>query len=150
TVDAVFTVSLSAASSSSITVDYMTLDGTATSVDNDYLPRVGTVTFPANDTSPQTISVSVVGDIKVEPDETFFVSLTATPGITIARGQGAGTIRNDEAPCTYSISPSSATWDFDVHGGNITVNAPPGCSWTGSSNVGWLLVDNPNCAAGVG
>src|SRR5262245_1337938 len=58
TVDAVFTVSLSAASSSTVTVNYSTADGTASVADNDYTSRSGTVTFLASDASPQSIRVA--------------------------------------------------------------------------------------------
>ncbi len=66
----IFTVSLSNPSFQPITVDYATADGTATTADNDYSSTSGTLTFAANETS-KTISVSVNGDNKFEPNETF-------------------------------------------------------------------------------
>src|SRR5205823_1627632 len=52
TVNANFSVSLSAASPQSITVDYSTTNGTATAP-ADYVAKSGTLTFPANSTTPQ-------------------------------------------------------------------------------------------------
>jgi hypothetical protein len=69
-VDAVFTVSLSASSSQTVTVDYATADGTATA-GSDYVASSNTLSFPAG-TITQTISVVVNGDMLGEPDETFF------------------------------------------------------------------------------
>jgi len=45
TTTATFTVSLSAASSGTVTVDYATADGTATTADDDYVAASGTLTF---------------------------------------------------------------------------------------------------------
>ena len=92
----VFTVSLSAPSAHPITVDYTVGDGTATVADNDYIDGVGTLTFVAGDTS-ETITVAVVGDRTIEPDETFSVGL-ASAAATIADGTGLGTITNDDVP----------------------------------------------------
>src|SRR5207249_6163227 len=51
-------VTLSAASPQSITVDYNTADGTATAP-ADYVAKSGTLTFPANSTTPQSITIIV-------------------------------------------------------------------------------------------
>src|SRR5207237_1377561 len=82
-----FTVTLSNASSQTVTVNYATADGTATTADNDYVAASGTVTFLPGQTS-QTITVQVVGDTKFEPDETFFVNLSMPTNATIADSQG--------------------------------------------------------------
>src|SRR5205807_7778293 len=86
-----FTVSLSNPSYQTVTVSYATADGTATTADNDYLAASGTVTFAPGQTS-KTITVSVVGDKKVEPDETFFVNLTGATNAMLPPGsKGTGT-----------------------------------------------------------
>ena len=75
-------------------VNYATADGTATVADSDYVANSGTLNFGAN-VNTQTISVTINGDTKVEPDETFFVNLSgATNGATISDSQGIGTITN--------------------------------------------------------
>ena len=92
----VFTVTLSSASSSRVTVRFGTANGTAKAGrTGDYTATSGTLTFNPGETS-KTIAVAVLNDRLVEPDETFFVSLSRASGATIAVGRGTGTIRNDD------------------------------------------------------
>ncbi|HEV3485747.1 MAG TPA: Calx-beta domain-containing protein, partial [Vicinamibacterales bacterium] len=58
---------------STITGNYTTVDGTATAADNDYVPTSGTFTIPAGSTRSNTIQVVIVGDRRVEADETFSI-----------------------------------------------------------------------------
>ena len=97
-----FTVILSAASAQTITVNYATADGTALA-GSDYAATSGTLTFAPGVTS-QSVTVLVNGDTVFEPDQTFTVDLSAPTNATIAVGQAAGTITNDDAPPTLSIS----------------------------------------------
>lgn len=92
----VFTLTLSAASTQTITVDFATTDGSATTANNDYRSAAGTVTFSAGQTS-KTVSVVVVGDNTLEPNETFTVNLSSPTNATLGDGSGVGTILNDEA-----------------------------------------------------
>jgi hypothetical protein len=96
TTNAVFTVSLVSASATPVTVDFATADGTA-AAPGDYVSASGTLTFAPGETT-KTISISVNGDLLVEPDESFFVDLSNPVGATIADGQGQGTIVNDDQP----------------------------------------------------
>jgi hypothetical protein len=107
TVTATFTVSLSAAAASTdVTFDIATQDNTALA-GADYVARTLTnQIIPAGQTT-YTFSVTVNGDITVEPDETFFVNLTNVSGATVTDGQGLGTITNDDLP-TLSINDISA------------------------------------------
>lgn len=97
-----FTVSLSGASTSTVTVDYATTLGTASADDLQPTPSTQ-LSFAPGDIS-KTISVIVNGDTLVEPNETFFVDLTNAVGATISNAQGLGTILNDDAAPTPSIS----------------------------------------------
>jgi uncharacterized repeat protein (TIGR01451 family) len=90
-----FVVSLDQPSNVSVSVDFATVDGTATAADNDYLPLTGTLVFSPGETS-HVISVSVVGDTNVEPDETFSVVLSNPVNASILDGTGLGTIVNDD------------------------------------------------------
>jgi len=89
-----FAVTLSNASDQPVTVNYTTADGTATTADNDYSAASGTLTFAPGQTS-QPIVVSVNGDTKFEPNETFTVMLSVPTNATIVAGTGTGTIQND-------------------------------------------------------
>lgn len=95
TIDAIFPVTLSAASTSTITVNYATADGTATIADSDYIQTSGTLTFAPGEIS-KTITVAVIGDTAYEPDETFSVRLSNPANATLARAEGIGTIVNDD------------------------------------------------------
>jgi Zn-dependent metalloprotease len=93
---ATFTVSLSPASASPVTVRYKTADGTASSGANDYVPTgLKRLTIPAQATSA-TFTVDVKGDTLVESNEVFFVNLSAPTNATIVDGQGQCTITNDD------------------------------------------------------
>jgi hypothetical protein len=106
-VSAVFTVSLSAASAQQVTVQYTTADSTATA-GSDYTATSGTLTFTPGQLT-RTIAVVVLGDTTFEPDETFLVNLTSPVNATIARGQGVGTITNDDAPPPPTLSINDVT-----------------------------------------
>ena len=52
--------------------------------------------FPAGTTN-QTISVPIIGDTDLEPDESFFIQLASdAPNPRVAKAQGMGTIINDD------------------------------------------------------
>ncbi|MBK9062775.1 MAG: lamin tail domain-containing protein [Acidobacteria bacterium] len=109
-----FTVSLSApAPAGGVTFNIATQDSTATVVDSDYVTRslIGQSISAGNST--YTFDVTVNGDATVEPNETFFVNVTSVvgTGVTVADGQGVGTITNDDVVLTpiYTIQGSGAT-----------------------------------------
>jgi uncharacterized repeat protein (TIGR03806 family) len=92
-----FTLSLSTVAGDTVTVDYATNPGTATSGD-DFSATNGTATFVAGDTS-ESFSVSVTGDTDEESDEIFTVILSNVTGdAAIADGTGVGTILDDDTP----------------------------------------------------
>ena len=89
-----FTISLSAAATKKITVQFATQDSTAIA-GSDYNARSGTVTFTAGITQ-RTLSISIIGDKTTEPGETFKVNLSNPFNATIAKATGTGTIINDD------------------------------------------------------
>jgi hypothetical protein len=106
-VAATFTVTVSNPSKQVITVDYETADGTATVLDNDYVPIApAQLTFNPGDPTSQTVTVTVIADATIEPDENFFVNLTGAANATIADNQGMGTIENDDE--TTAVDPAAA------------------------------------------
>ncbi|HEY1070305.1 MAG TPA: putative Ig domain-containing protein [Thermomonas sp.] len=100
TTNAVFTVTLSAASGQTVTVNYASADGTATQP-ADYTNTSGTLTFTPGQTT-RTITVPVIGETVPEANETFFVNLNSATNATISDNQGIGTITNDDVPVTLS------------------------------------------------
>ena len=58
-----------------------------------------TVTFPANSSANQTVTISIMDDLTVEPTETFSVALSnATNGATLGTSQEIVTITDDDTP----------------------------------------------------
>ncbi len=89
-----FTVSLSTSNVSSVSVSFVTTDGSAVA-GSDYAATSGTLTF-APGTVSQTISISVLGDTALETDETLFVTLSNSIGADVQNAVGQATIINDD------------------------------------------------------
>ncbi len=105
-----FTVSLSEASSESVTVEYATSGGTATS-GTDFTAASGTLSFAANETS-KTVSVATTDDSDDEENETFTLTLSSPTNATLGDSTATGTIEDDDAtPLTASFSDVPASHD---------------------------------------
>jgi Calx-beta domain len=113
--DFMFPVTLSAPSGGPVSADFTTQDGTATTADNDYVPITGTIVFNPGETL-HNVTVSVVGDLNIEADETFFVSLSNVTGANVVDGVGQGTIINDDVPL-----PQASKTEL-IHGSNLGRN----------------------------
>ena len=61
----------------------------------------GTLTLVPG-TTKLTLTVTVLGDLIFEPDETFTVALTAPTAATITKAVGVGTILNDDPAPTIA------------------------------------------------
>ena len=96
-----FTVTMSSAVGQPVTVDYATVDGTASLADDDFQFKSGTLTFAPGGPLTQIIRVLVTGDRKAESNEAFFVNLSSVAGVVLDKSQGLGTILNDDT--TISI-----------------------------------------------
>jgi chitinase len=94
TVSARFNVRLSAASGRTVSVAYATSDGTARQP-GDYTSRAGTVSFAPGERL-RTIAVSVRGETRVEPNERFWLTLTAPSGAQLGDALASALIRNDD------------------------------------------------------
>ena len=91
---AVFTVSLSSPSASTVTVAFTTADGTA-AAPADYATRSGTVTFAPGATSA-TVKVPVLPDGASEGNETFTIVLSGSSGPAIVDTTGVGIIVDND------------------------------------------------------
>ncbi|HEX6899001.1 MAG TPA: Calx-beta domain-containing protein [Thermoanaerobaculia bacterium] len=130
TATATLTVTLSKANSRTVTVDYATANGTATTAGNDYVAASGTLTFAAGETS-KTFSVTVNGDTIDEDNETILVNLTNAANATITDAQGVITITDDD---TSAISVSDAT-RLEGNSGNSNMVFTISLSTTNSRTV---------------
>jgi hypothetical protein len=104
-----FQVSLSRPSSKPVSVGYATSDGTATAP-ADYVATSGTLTFAPGETT-RTITVPVLGDQAIEPDEQFSVTLSDPVNATVLAGTAAGTIHTHNAP-------NAGSWQGATQEGN--------------------------------
>jgi hypothetical protein len=116
---AAFTVGLNSASTTTVTVDYSTADGTG-AAGKDYVAVSGTLVFTPGLTS-QTILVQSLDDGVTGAAKTFSVNLTNPVGATLARGQGAGTIQEGDSTKFYVADAGNAakTYRYGISGNAI-------------------------------
>ena len=123
---AMFSVTLSAPSGQAIQVDYSTFDGTAVA-GIDYLALAPSVLlFPPGQTSAM-VSVTVIGDPRIEPDETMFVCLTNAVNVTLSRTCATGLLRNDDTnkPPTVSLLQPVEGAEFSAPPSLVAMAAAP-------------------------
>ena len=129
-----FTVTLNPSSLQTVTVDYATGGGTATS-GSDYTPASGSLTFSPGDTT-RNVTVTIADDDLDESDETFNLMLSDAVNASIPIPTGAFTIRDDD---TAGVTVSDTSLEIDegdsdtytvvldsqpTHTVTITVNDP--------------------------
>jgi len=115
-----FSVLLTNANGTSVSVDYATADGTAIA-GSDYTATSGTLTFTPGQTS-KPVPVTIVNDALAEDDETFTLNLSnATGGIAIADPSGTATIQNDDPDPTVSVANASV---LEGDTGTTTLSLP--------------------------
>ncbi len=114
-----FTVSLSAPVDQSVTVEYSSVNGSATA-GSDYQAATGTLTFAPGETTRQ-VTVWIYGDTTFEMDETFAVVLDHPTNAVLGLSQAIAAIINDDAPPStvvgrylfYNQSGTSTRYDHN-------------------------------------
>jgi hypothetical protein len=149
TASASFTVSLSAAAVSTVTVNYTTANGSARA-GTDYNATSGTLTFAAGQTS-NTVTVQVIPDKALTTNETFGLDLSNPVGVTLAQAVGTATIDAPPIPPPPPpvTSPNMGTASFQVTNdwgvgfqGQITVtntSKTPWAAWTLTFNFPYQI-----------
>lgn len=113
----VFTTTLAQANPyASGSVQYQTQDNGATA-GSDYTAASGSLTFAAGQTT-RTITVSINGDVDIEPDELLTLTLSNGVGVMIADASATGRIVNDDH--VTPITGLSARSDAPTVLGNAT------------------------------
>ena len=113
-----FMIRLDASASAPVTVNYSTVNSTATGF-SDYIPVSGTLTFAAGETV-KTVSVQLVDDAVAEGTEVFTMNLsTPSANATIGRSSATATIIDNDAP---SGTPQVSINDFVVDEAAGTAN----------------------------
>lgn len=146
---ATFTVTLRSTLPSTATVDYATVDGTATA-GVDYTATSGTLTFSTGQTT-RTFTVPVTGDTTAEGSRSFTIALSnATGGATIADDSatalildndglviGDATIAEGDSGITQVIVPVSlntaAVGEVTVNWSTVDASATAGTDYTKAS-----------------
>lgn len=113
------TVSLSAASTAYVTVDFATADGTATFSGADYWRMSGRLVFAPGETS-RTLTATVVGDVTDEANEVFYIDLSNATNATLSDARAAITILDDDGATTPPPGgpPAISITDAAVQEGN--------------------------------
>ena len=104
-----FTVTVSGLLLGTATVDYHTVDGTATSASGltqDYVGKTGTLTFSGGSQS-QDVLITLKGDQIPEPNETFTLVLSNPTNASLGTDHATGTIENDDV--TFGVNDQSVT-----------------------------------------
>ncbi|MCF7989748.1 MAG: FG-GAP-like repeat-containing protein [Thiohalocapsa sp.] len=113
---ATLTVTLSSASTTTVSVDFATENGSA-SAGSDYTADSGTLSFGAGQTS-RTVTVAIVDDAVPEDTENFRVRLSNPSNATIGTGVGTVTVTDSDGPLTLFFDgfESSSGWVSNPNG----------------------------------
>ncbi|MDG2383479.1 MAG: glycosyl hydrolase family 18 protein [Pirellulaceae bacterium] len=138
-----FTVSLSKASTETVTADYHTMTNSASS-GTDFERATGTVTFAPGETA-QTIDVRVTGDLVVEGDEQFEVMLTTPVGgmFEDSAGTNAGHVMPNPSPGEPLVVSTDGTFPYLSATGADSFRVLD-LSSTGAHNVQLMLTTSGN------
>ncbi|MEY4489552.1 MAG: hypothetical protein RIQ79_2060, partial [Verrucomicrobiota bacterium] len=88
---AVLTVTRTANSTGTVSIDYSTSAGTAAAT-TDYTTTSGTLTWLDGDTAPKTVTIPLVADALVEGTETFNVTLASPTGGSVVVTPASATV----------------------------------------------------------
>ena len=69
----------------------------------------------------KNVVIEINGDLDIEPDETFFLNLTAVTNAYLLDPQGIGTIVNDDAAPAGMVQFDSATYSVNETGTTATI-----------------------------
>ncbi len=118
-----FSVLLTKASASPVTVDFNTEDGSAVA-GSDYTAQSGSLTFNPGPPGQvlKTVTVSVTDDALNEDDETFTLKLSNASGAAVLDARGDGTILDNDAEPDVSIGNATAVAEGDS--GTATASFP--------------------------
>jgi uncharacterized protein YhjY with autotransporter beta-barrel domain len=102
------TIVATAPANGTIVGQYQTVDGTAQVADADYLPAAGDFLILPGQTQSQPINLQIIGDTKVEVEETFDLQLfNVVNGAAIDPGPYTFHIVNDDAAAVTVSSPNA-------------------------------------------
>jgi subtilisin family serine protease/subtilisin-like proprotein convertase family protein len=116
-----FTVSLSKPWGAPVSVNFSTVDGSATAATGDYTPTSDIITFAPGETK-RTIAIPIFDNPGPDAaEETFSVLLSSASGATIADNAGVATILQGIDTVTYANTSPKAIRDAATTTSTITV-----------------------------
>ena len=133
--NASYSVSLSNASTQSITVQYATTNGTATA-GVDYTSTTGTLTFNPGDTS-KVINIPILNDSLNEANETFTLTLNSPTNASL------GTTANITTTITDTLT-ASVTTTLPTNVENLTLTGTAAINGTGNAGNNILKGNSAN------
>jgi hypothetical protein len=116
----IFSLSLSRPINAPVTVNFLTANGTATG-GSDFIPISGSLTIPANATTASLPAIGINGDTLLEVDENFFVFISTSSKVRVAKSKGEGIIVNDDPfplrlfPGLAALAPSDSVTPVNRH-----------------------------------
>jgi hypothetical protein len=117
---------------------------------------IAQATFTARDNATGILSAGaattlihdVTAYVDVAPCSLLSAALTGEICVSVAN-TSSGSSGNPQA-CSFSLSPSSQSFDTAGGTGNVSVQASSGCSWTATSSVTWINVVSGTSGTGNG
>ena len=100
------TIDLTPASGKPVTINYSTQSGSATE-GSDFVKSNNSLTFSAGETQ-KIITIEVIQDTFVEPDESFTIILSNAIGANIAKDQATVILLNDDKPTAPLLTSATA------------------------------------------
>ncbi len=148
---AAFIVSLSIPSVSTLSVNYGTLNGSA-SAGSDYSTFMGSITFAPGQTS-RTILIPTFDDSIYEGNETFSIVLSSPVGATLSDSTAIATILDNELPPTkfYVVNDGSPDWTYEYGASGTAIEnyttqstntSPRGAASTAAGDKVWVVDAN--------
>ena len=136
------TVTRSGGSFGAVSVDYLTVDGTASAA-IDYQVASGTLNFADGDAS-ESFTVTVLDDLDYEGDEDFSINLSnATGGASIGTPSSTGVTisENDAPPPAGELAFNSAAYTIVENGASVTLTVARSGGSAGAISVSYAAVD---------
>ena len=113
---------------------------------------IAQATFSARDNATGILSAGAATTLI--HDVTAYVDVAPCGLIGAATGlicvSVANTVSGSSQACSFSISPTSQSFDSSGGAGNVSVLASSGCSWTATSTVTWITVIRGDAGTGNG
>ncbi|GGG54151.1 hypothetical protein GCM10011414_24880 [Croceivirga lutea] len=129
-IQAILSVTLNGSVSTSFTVPYTTANNTATAGEDYTATNASAVlSFNGSDGQTRNITINILSDTQIEPEESFFVNLgvPSNPSVTVTDGIGVVTIEDDDdclagtqAPVRQNSEPTAFCDDFSQDLDNYT------------------------------